>query len=518
MGRPWVLAVDLGSGGPKVGAVGLDGQLYATHFTPVPTIHTADGGSEQDAELWWEGIRAAARSFVEGSVVRGEDLHAVGLTGQYGSLVPVGHDGQAVGRCLMWSDHRGAEYAREAVGGPAFGWAPDVALQGIRYTGFVPSVTGETRLGHELWLRSCRPEILSRTDVLLEPVDYLGLRLTGRAAATVASSLTDALVDTRPGRPPRHVPWLVQRYGHDPALLPDLLPTGSVLGTIQSSVAVEIGVRAGAPVVCGFPDVHAAVVGSGATRDYQVHLTVSTTSWQTCRVPFKRVNLRTYLTSIPGLEAGSYLVWNDQASAGYCLEWWRDRLGEVAGMGDSAGKSYEDVLALAATAAPGSGGTVFLPWLRGERSPVDDRLARAGFVNLSARTTVADMSRAVLEGVAMNARWLSEALERFIRRPVPSMRVLGGGARSDLWCQVLADVLGRPLERVADPMNAQVRGAALLALVGVGDISLEQAADRVPVIDRFLPEPGSPEVYDPLFEEFTGIFTSLRRHHHALNG
>ena len=518
MGRPWVLAVDLGSGGPKVGAVDLDGRLYATHFTPVPTIHTDDGGSEQDAALWWEGIRTAVRGFVDSSVVRGEDLHAVGLTGQYGSLVPVGHDGEPVGRCLMWSDHRGAGHAKKAVGGPAFGWAPDVALAGIRYTGFLPSVTGETRLGHELWLRSHQPEVLSRTRVLLEPVDYLGLRFTGRAAATVASSFTDALVDSRPGRAPRHVPWLVHRYGHDPDLLPDLLPTGSVLGAIPSSVAAELGVRAGAPVVCGFPDVHAAVVGSGSTRDYQVHLTVSTTSWQTCRVPFKRVDLRTLLTSIPGFDVGSYLVWNDQASAGYCLEWWRLRLGEIAGIGGGGTPSYEDILALAASASPGSGGAVFLPWLRGERAPVDDRLARAGFMNLSARTTAADMSRALLEGVAMNARWLSQAVEGFIRRPVPSMRVLGGGARSDLWCQVLADVLGRPLDRVADPMNAQVRGAALLALVGARDITLEQAANLVPLSDRFIPDPGSSEVYDPLFEQFTGMFRSMRRHHHALNG
>lgn len=517
MGRPWVLAVDLGSGGPKVGAVDLDGNLLATAFTAVPTIHTDDGGSEQDVHLWWRGIREAVRSFLDAGVVRGGDLHAVGLTGQYSSVVPVDGHGQPTGACLMWSDRRGAPYAARAVGGRIAGWAPDVLLRGIRYAGTVPLPTGECPLGHELWLRHRQPDVYARSAVLLEPVDYLGLRFSGRAAATPASMWMSAVVDTRPGRPARYVPSLVRRYGRDPARLPELVPTGSVLGGVLPSVADELGVRPEAPVVCGVPDQHAAYVGSGATEDFLAHLVVSTTSWQSCRIPFRRMDPIRLLTSIPAIEADSYLVFTDQASAGYCLAWWTDRLAEAAQHAGGKPPDYSQTLELAADAAPGSGGMLFLPWLRGERTPADDRTARAAFVNASAHSTLADMTRAILEGVAFNSRWLTQTVERFIRRPVPSLRILGGAAQSDLWCQVFADVLARPMERVADPWFAQVRGAALLALVGLGEATVDQAASRVRVSERFLPTPGSAKVYDPLFTEFTGLFASLRPHHRRLN-
>jgi len=435
----------------------------------------------------------------------------------YASLVPVGADGEPVGSCQMWSDHRGAPWSAQAVGGPLFGWAPDVLVAGVRYAGAPALPTGEDQLGHALWIEHGEPDVYARATVLLEPVDYLGLRFTGRPAATQASMWISGLLDNRPGRIPQYVPWLVHRQGRDPTRLPRLLPTGSVLGGVQRSVARELGVREGAPVVCGVPDMHAALLGSGATEDYQVHLAVSTTSWQSCRVPFKRVDVVRLLASLPAVEPDSYLVFTDQASAGFCMRWWMDRLAQASGLTGGQPPDYADVLGLAATAAPGAGGLLFVPWLRGERTPVDDRHARAGFVNASAHTDLADMSRAVLEGVAMNSRWLTTALEGFLRRPIPSMRALGGGIRSDLWCQIYANVLGRPIERVEDPMHAQVRGAALLALVGLGELTMTQAGALVPVSDRFVPEPGSHTVYDPLFSEFRELYTSLRPHHRRLN-
>jgi xylulokinase len=517
VGRAWILAVDLGSGGPKVGAVGLDGEILATSFTAVPTVHTEDGGHEQDVTLWWDGIRRSVRDFVDGGVVAGGDLHAVGLTSQWSSLVPVGADGEPTYPCLMWSDHRGQRYSQEAVGGPVLGWAPEVLARAVPLTGAAALTTGEDPLGHELFLRHERPDAYARTRVLLEPMDYLGLRFTGRAAATPASMVNSWLVDSRPGRPRRYVGSLVRRYHREPRLLPELLPTGSVLGPVTAEVAAELGIRAGAPVVCGVPDFLASYVGSGSVGLFAMHAAISTTSWITGRVPTKHLDLRHFMTSIPGLEPGSYLLINDQASAGYCLRWWMDRTAEVASLTGARALDYHELLEPAAAVPPGSTGVLFLPWLRGERSPVDDRSARAGFVNVSAHTDLPAMTRAVLEGVAYNARWLMQAVERYVSQPVPSLRLLGGGAQSDLWCQIYADVLGRPIERVAEPMFAQLRGVALLARHGLGEVPLSEAAALVPVADTFHPQPGSSTVYDPLFTEFTRLFGSLRPHHRRLN-
>lgn len=512
-----MLAIDLGTGGPKVGAVGTDGQLLATAFTAVPTVHTPDGGSEQEVQLWWRGIRDSVHSFVADGAVRADDLIAVGVTGQYSSMVAVDRRGSPIGPCLMWSDHRGAPYAAQQVGGPVAGLDALLAAQAIRYAGVVPFTTGEDPLGHELFLKHERPEVYAEARALLEPVDYLGLLLTGTVAATPASQFLTALVDTRPGRPARYVPWLVRRLGRDPALLAPLRPNGSLLGTVLPRVADELGVPAGVPVVAGVPDFFAAYLGSGAVADYQAHLAVSTTSWISCRVRQKRVAPTRMMASIPGVAAGSYLVVNDQASAGFCLRWWLDRQTEVTASVGAPPPDFDSVLAAAASAPKGANGVIFLPWLRGEHSPTDERRARGGFVNVAAADTQATLSRALLEGVAMNSRWLLEAVDRFVGRRLPSLRILGGGAQSTLWCQVFADVLGRPVERVAEPVFAQLRGAAMLALVGRGETTVERAGALVPVQDRFLPEPGSSDTYDPLYDEFRALFDSLRRHYHRLN-
>jgi xylulokinase len=515
-GTPWILAVDLGTSGPKVAVVALSGEILATSFTATPTEHTADGGVLQHVDQWWEGIAAATRGFVGDGVAAADSLHAVVVTGQWGSTVPVDADGRAVGGvCYMWGDLRGAPWAKEIVGGPIAGFAPDALANGLRVAGIAPLPTGEGALGHEMFLRHRRPEDYARTRALLEPVDYLGLRLTGRAATTPAASLLSGLIDTRAGRTRAYDRRLVRRYRRDPARLPPLLPTGSVLGPLTDEAGRDLGVVAGAPVIAGLPDLHGAHLGSGCVDDFAGHLAVSTTSWISCRVPFKKLDVFRYVASVPGLDATSYQVLNDQASGGACLQWWRER-GLGAGP-DGALPSYEELLTEASAVAPGAGGVFFLPWINGEHSPIDDRLARGGFVNVSIHADRATLTRAVLEGVAFNSRWLLDAVEHFTKRPFGSLRILGGGAQSDLWCQVFADVLGRPIERVGDPMHAQLRGVALFARVVLGELSPHEAGALVPIARRFEPDPATRATYDPMAKEFRTLYSRLKGTYHRLN-
>jgi xylulokinase len=159
----------------------------------------------------------------------------------------------------------------------------------------------------------------------------------------------------------------------------------------------------------------------------------------------------------------------------------------------------------------GAGGVMFTPWLNGERSPVDDRTLRAAFLNISMTTERAHLVRAVLEGVAFNARWLLDSVERFIKRPMTTLRILGGGAASDLWCQIHADILDRRIERVAAPMYANLRGAALFASMSLENIDLAGASARVLVDATFDPDPQARKVYAPMYSEY-------RRLYHRLHG
>lgn len=510
MPEPWVLAVDLGTGGPKTGAVSLRGDVLAHSLSAVATRYTPGGGAVQDPEAWWERIRDGARSVLASGAVDAAGLVAVGITGQWGSTVPVDAAGRAVGECRLWADTRGGSYSAKALGGPlsVLGYSPGNMVRWLQLTGGAPSPHGADPLGHELYMRECEPELYARTKTLMEPLDYLGLRFTGRPAATPASMILSWLTDNRPGSTAAYLPELVRRCGRDPARLPQLLPTGSVLAPVLPEVAEELGIPR-VPVVAGVPDLHTAYIGSGAVAPYEAHITISTTAWIACEVPFKRTDVLHQMASVPGVRPGRYLVANNHETAGLCLQWLRDSM---------LGSDYEELIGLAAEVPAGSGGVVFTPWLNGERSPVEDRTLRGGFLNVSLAATRGHFVRAVLEGVAFNARWLLDAVERFVRRPLPSLKILGGGAQSDLWCQIHADVLGRRIERVADPMFASLRGAGLFAAISLGRLSLDDVPGLVRVTHTFEPDSRNQEVYEPMYAEFKRFYGRLHGSYARLNG
>ena len=519
MGEPWILAIDLGTGGPKTGAVSLRGTILGHAAGSVRTRYLTDGGAVQDPAEWWEVIGDGVRSVLALKAAGPADLIGVGITGQWGSTVPVDADGRPVGECLLWADTRGGRFSSKAMGGPVslFGYSPPNMLRWIQITGGAPSPSGADPLGHELYLRNCEPELYGRTKKLLEPLDYLGLRFTGRCAATPASMILSWLTDNRPGKPPAYVPELVARSGRDPERLPELLATGSALGNVLPEVADALGVPS-VPVVAGVPDLHTACIGSGAVRAYEAHLTISTSAWIACEVPFKRTDVLHQMASVPGLRPNSYLVANNHETAGLCLKWLRDSvIAPDDGLSNGPDPSFDDLTALAAKVPAGSGGVIFTPWLNGERSPVEDRTLRGAFLNVSLTTGRAHLIRAVLEGVAFNARWLLEAVEGFIRRPIPSLRILGGGAGSDLWCQIHADILGRRVERVADPMYTNVRGAALFAGVSLGKVSMEDVRALVPVTDTFEPDAATYRLYEPMYGEFKRLYGRLHGVYSRLN-
>jgi xylulokinase len=507
VGEPWILAVDLGTGGPKVAAVSLGGELRGHALRAVRTHLAPGGGATQDPDDWWDGIREGVGDLLAAGLDPGA-VAGIGLTGQWGSTVPVDAAGRPAGECLLWADHRGRALSGRVLGGPLqlYGYTPGNLLRWVRLTGGAPSPHGADPLGHELHLRHREPQVYARARTLMEPLDYLGFRLTGRRAATPASMVLSWLTDNRPGAELRYHPELLRRSGRDPSRLPELVPTGSVLGGTLPEVARGLGLPAGVPVVAGVPDLHTAVLGSGAVAPFQAHLTISTTAWIACEVPFKRTDLFHQMASVPGTRPGSYVVANNHETAGACLQWLREA---IARPGERA-PSFEELTRGAGDAPTGSGGVIFTPWLNGERSPVEDRSLRAAFLNLSLGTDRARLVRAVMEGVAYNARWLHEAVERFVRRPLPAVRILGGGACSALWCQIHADVLGRRVEQVADPTQANLRGAALFAAIALGRLSRERVAELVPLGETYEPDPRAQAVYEPLYREYTKLYGRLR--------
>jgi xylulokinase len=265
--------------------------------------------------------------------------------------------------------------------------------------------------------------------------------------------------------------------------------------------------------VAGTGDTTAAAVGAGATGDYDAHLYVGTSAWLSCHVPFKRTDIVHNIASLPSVVPDRYWVATVQDVAGKAVDWLLDSVVYAPdGMLDAAPRpadALERLNALAVSAPPGCNGVVFTPWLNGERTPVDDPYLRGGWFNVSLSTTRADLARSVFEGIALNARWMFEVVQRFTRRGGPdrlsSLRFIGGGASSPLWCQTMADVLGVTVHQVADPVVANARGAALLAAIGIDELAWADVPDRVAVAATFRPDPSVRAVHDRQYAAFRDI-------------
>jgi xylulokinase len=522
-GEPLVLAVDLGTGGPKIGFVSVTGKVAWHDHVAVRTRWLDGGGAVQDAEEWWTIVTDAVRKVIANGDVPAADVVAVCITGQWASTVPVDAGGVPVGDCIMWQDHRGIRLARQRIGGPVAGYAPGALAAWVRKTAGIPG--GNDPVGHMLNLATNYPDVAAAARWYLEPVDYLAMRFTGVPAATHASMTAAWLTDNRRLDRLAYDDDLVRRAGVDGAKLPPLVPTGSVIGPIRADVAADLGLPAAVQVVAGVPDLHAAAIGSGALGEGEAHMALSTTSWISLPLPRKKTDVVHGMASIPGLPGvgGGYLLANNHDTSGLCLQWLRDNVlaaddGLFAGAPAGADAcDFDDLTALAAGSPPGARRLVFTPWLAGERTPVSDSHLRGGFHNLSLATTRTDLVRAVLEGVAYNNHWLHGYVERFVKRRLDPIRMVGGGACSDLWCQIHADVMDRTIERVADPLNAQLRGAALLAGMALGHVDRRQVRDLVQVAGTFTPDPANRQVYDRLSSELPGLYKAQRKMFRRLN-
>lgn len=513
-----ILAIDLGTSGPKVGLVSPTGHVLGSEVEQMPLLLLPNQGAEQDPEAWWAAIRRATHRLLARALVPVEAIVGVGCTAQWSGTVAVDKHGQPLTNAIIWMDARGEPYVRAITDGllKVEGYGLGRLLTWLRLTGGVPTRSGKDPIAHILFLKQERPEIYRRTYKFLEPKDYLNLRLTGEFASSYDAIALHWLTDNRDVDAVDYHPRLLQLAGIPREKLPRLVQAVEVIGEVQPAAAAALGIRVGVPVVAGSPDVHSAAVGSGAVADYEGHLYVGTSSWLTCHVPFKKTDLLHNIASLPSAIPGRYLVANAQETAGACLNFVRDTMIFPEQQFPEA-EGYARLANLAREAPAGSDGLLFLPWLNGERTPVEDHTARGGFYNLALPHTRAHLARAVYEGVAYNSRWLLQYVERFTGRAFPALNFVGGGANSDLWCQVHADVLNRPIHQPCDPLAANVRGAGLLAAVGLGLTTFPEISRSVAIAHTYHPNPEHRSLYDERFAEFLGVYKGNKRLWERLN-
>lgn len=513
---PHVFAVDLGTSAVKVALMPTDGSIAAWASRPIELRIRPGGGAEQCPDDWWAALGDAAAELAGRYPRLMAAVHAVCCSTQGEGTIPVAADGTVLHDALLWMDMRGAANLRRQHGGPLDG---RIGIRGlsaarlarwVRYTGGAPSVTGKDPASHMLWFRDERPEVYARTAAFLNVLDFVNLRLTGRIVATWDSIVTSWVTDNRDPGAIRYQPDLVADCGVAADMLPPLVPSTEILGPLTPAAAEHLRLSREVRVVAGAVDTSAAAVGAGTTGLGQPHLYLGTSSWIAAHVTRKKTDVRRGIAAVPGAIPGRYLMTALQSVAGGSLTWLRDHVLADGGPGEPGEPDRLDRLAdLAAQAPPGANGVFYLPWVFGERAPVDDRDLRAGLIGLSLATTRADVVRACYEGVALNTRWLAGAVERFLGSPIANLAVVGGGATSDLWCRIMADVLGVTVRRPADPLATNARGAAWIAAVGLGELTW----DDLPALGRieatYQPDPGNRARYDAAYQDYRSLHRAL---------
>lgn len=489
-----LLGIDFGSGGCKVTAIDGTGSILGEASVEYITHYEHQGWSEQDPADWYPAM-CEALAKVRGKGVDFSAVKAVSFDGSTHNAVLMDENMKPVRRTIMWTDQRSVKeciYLREN------------HLDAIFNTAYqMPSPTWT--LPQMMWLKNNEPEILKKTKHILFVKDYVRYLVTGLAATDYIEAQGTLFYDM-PNQ--KWSDGLAELAGLDPAALPELVKPTDVLGKVTAKAAADTGIPEGTPVVCGTSDSAVEDYGAGAIEpgDCIVKLaTAGNVNVMTAEAhPYKTT--LTYSHVIPGMW---YTVSATNAAA-LCQRWFRDLFcepekQEAQRLGT---KAFELMDRLAEKSPAGAGGMFFHPYLQGERSPYWDANLRGSFTGMAISSTKGDFMRALLEGVAFSLLDCYGLIEQ-MKLPVKRIFLIGGGARSRLWSEIVCNVFNLPVQ-VSTPGDASF-GSALLAGTGIGLFgSSTEAVRKCLKIDRELkPDPALAEQYAALFRKYRKIHDAL---------
>ena len=446
----YILAHDLGTTGNKANLFDGRGQPVASSFVGYETAYPHPGWAEQEATDWWRAVRQSTRQLLAQSRVAAGDIAVVSFSGQMMGALPVDGEGTPLRPSIIWADQRATAEAGLLAERCGF-------QQVYHRTGHRAGASYSA--AKMLWIQRHQPELYARAHQFLQAKDYAAYKLTGVFATDYCDASGTNLFDLA------RRDWaldMVEAIGLDPRKLPPVYPSTTVIGRVTPQAAAETGLLAGTPVVIGGGDGGCATVGAGSVQPGDAYNYIGSSSWiaVTAEQPLYDPQMRTF--TFAHLDPQLCFPTGTMQCAGGSFDWLERLL-----RGDGQGQLYEELSAAAAEVQPGAAGLLFLPYLIGERSPHWNPRARGAFVGLTMTHGRAEMARAVLEGVAFNLKIILDAfLEQGAK--ITAMRLIGGGARSPVWRQILADVYGLPILRPALLAEATALGAAIAGGVGVG--------------------------------------------------
>ncbi|OBA00433.1 FGGY-family carbohydrate kinase [Halomonas sp. G11] len=503
-----VIGIDIGTQSTKALVLDGKGQILAEHSRGyrVDTPHPL--WAEQWADVWWEAVLDCLRDCLADPRVDPQHVKGLCVSSLYGgSGIPVDADIRPVYPCLIWMDRRAEAQVQWVKAHVDLSRLGDITGNGV------DSYYGFTKM---MWLKAERPEVWEQTRYLLPPNSYINYRLSGEIAIDHSSAGNIGGIYDLEKR--AWSPEMLDTLGLDRDKLPDrLVDSGATVGGLVPSLAESLGLQAGIPVVAGGVDAAMATLAAGATRPGN-HVAMIGTSmcWGVIN---RRVDARQGLISMPHVLNGDQDIYTfgGALTAGASVSWYVDTFcGEDKAAAGESGNAFERLEPLARELPPGANGLLFLPYLMGERSPVWDAHASAGFIGLSLYHQRHHLYRAVLEGVTFALRHNIEAGSQQGVTLDDQLVVVGGATQSDLWMQIIADVTRMPVYTYRESVEAAL-GAGLLAGQACGLLDLAKPLQHGTLVERATPCEMAACRYDDLFTLYCQLYPTLKPIMHQLN-
>jgi xylulokinase len=497
------LGIDLGTSSVKVLLVTDAGEVLSQGSAEYPLDRPRPDRAEQDPERWWQATVAAVRQTLAGIAAGSISIAAIGLSGQMHGTVLLDRAGHSLAPAVIWPDQRSRDQVREITG--LIGAERLIELSGS------PAATG-FQAATLRWVRQEQPDLWQQVGMILLPKDYLRWRMTGEFQTDPSDGSGTLLLDVH------HRDWseeLLAALDIDRAKLPPVQPSTALAGQLQRRAAETLGLPPGMPVVTGAADTAASLLGAGIVADQTLLVMISSGGQLILPATEVRVDpagrLHTFCAAVtPAVDQPGWYLMAAMLAAGLALRWLRDQV-----LGRPGELAYPEMTAWAANVPAGSNGLLFLPYLLGERTPHMDPRARGLFLGLSANHGRAEFVRSVLEGVALACYDAYQVLAELGARP-EGIVMAGGGARSRLWQQIVADMFGLPVRRL-DVGDQSALGAALLAGAGVGQLDPVETTQRWARYGPPLePDQQQQAVYQDMLSLFRDAYQKHRTDFHRL--
>lgn len=486
-----IIAHDLGTTGNKASLHHDDGRLVASVTVPYPAHFAAGGVAEQNPADWWNAVVAATRDLIARTGTAATDIAGLVVSGQMMGAVLLDADGEPARPAIIWADTRAGAQQRELEA--AIGAERAYGILGHRLN---PTYSVEKIM----WVRDNEPDTWTRVRRVCVAKDFIVLRLTGRLATDRSDASGTNAYDQARGT------WsdeVLQAARLDPALFPEILESTQIAGTLTDAAAAALGLHTGVRVVMGGGDGPLAAVGSGVVAPEDgAYVCLGTSSWISfaADAPLRDPAMRTF--TFDNVVPGSFVPTATMQAGGASVQWIAEALSPDPAHPETSRLTAE------ASADVDTDDLYFLPYLLGERSPMWDPDARGAFVGLARHHGRAHLVRAVLEGTAFNLLSCIQAF-RESGAVIDRIDAVGGGAQSDVYLSVLADVWGVPVRRRTIVEEANSLGAAVTAAVGLGLTDFSAARALSEVTAEFTPDAGRHAVYAERHARFVDAYTAL---------